>query len=320
MNGSPPPARVAYGPPKLRDIIKHALVRWKSLLGDVGYAPYELISEALAACTPSELAEIEDSTLQGVASRDLSLHTWPLWWKHCTTGIVASLGSLPAVLPPLAVALPSAAESRSTSTQGTSNGALLPTMIPSPGVQPADYRKVFNMLVAQLEERRASSRKKLREAWGALKQDVRTIQVGCTTALQITSRIQFILLAVKGLLLLFSVSSSLPMQVIEPVLKGGKGAVTGAKRHGKAPQQLNARQRIMKKLGIPAPKLAFASRPRGVTAANKKRDVPTLSALKGVGIHEDLNKNKSPLSSHAARHSPKKKKKNDLIEEDIFSC
>lgn len=89
-------ADASLGPPKLMTIVQQALIKLKSCIGDIGIVPIELLDGLFAALTPSELATVEDLT-----QRDLSPCTWPLWWKHCTTGSLTTLVPIPDPLPRL---------------------------------------------------------------------------------------------------------------------------------------------------------------------------------------------------------------------------
>lgn len=89
------------GAPSLLDIATAVLVQWKSSLGDIGHAPVELLASVFEACTPQELAAVEDATRAGIARRDLSHWTWPLWRRHCASRQLNMLGALPARPPPL---------------------------------------------------------------------------------------------------------------------------------------------------------------------------------------------------------------------------
>ena len=89
------------GAPSLLKIATAALLHWKSNLGDIGHTPAELLASIFEACTPPELADIEDATRSGIATRDLSHCTWFLWRRHCASGQLATLGALPAHPPPL---------------------------------------------------------------------------------------------------------------------------------------------------------------------------------------------------------------------------
>ena len=131
------------GPPTLLSICQDTIMRCKSLLGDLGSVNVLLIFDALKRCTVDELLEIEDATLAGVAQRDLSPYTWPLWWRHCTTGFLATITSMPKSLPEL-----------------DSHSMVDP---PEPGVKPADYRLVYEHLKQQAEDRRAYSGKRLKQ-------------------------------------------------------------------------------------------------------------------------------------------------------------
>lgn len=131
------------GPPTLLSIVQVTLKRFKSLLGDIGSVQVPLLWDALSACTANELSVIEDATLAGVAQRDLSPYTWPLWWRHCTTGFLSTITTMPKSLP--ALDSPSAVDP------------------PQPGVKPADYRLVYEHLQQQVEERRTMTGKRLKD-------------------------------------------------------------------------------------------------------------------------------------------------------------
>lgn len=106
--------------PTLQRLAVACLIRFRDALGDIGYAPVELLQDVLAACSPQQLAAIEDETLEG-SGRTLKPWTWQLWREHWQKQFAGSFGTpAPGALPPL----PPAAE--------VAEG--------EPGVQPADYR------------------------------------------------------------------------------------------------------------------------------------------------------------------------------------
>lgn len=109
--------------PTLQRLAVATLIRFRDALGDIGYVPVELLQDVLAACSPQQLAAIEDETLAGTG-RTLKPWTWPLWREHWQKQFASSFGTpAPGALPPL----PPAAEVA----QG------------EPGVRPADYRCAF---------------------------------------------------------------------------------------------------------------------------------------------------------------------------------
>ena len=106
--------------PTLQRLAVACLIRFRDALGDIGYAPVELLQDVLAACSPQQLAAIEDETLEG-SGRTLKPWTWNLWREHWHKQFAGSFGTpAPGALPPL----PPAAE--------VAEG--------EPGVPPADYR------------------------------------------------------------------------------------------------------------------------------------------------------------------------------------
>ena len=181
--------------PSLVQFTTAALIKWKALLGDVGHTPVELLAGVLAACSPQELADVEDGTREGIASRDLSHWTWPLWWRHASAGQLATLGALPVRPPPL---------------PASTAPAEPPPPPPQPGVAPANFRcgfrpalmldwpaypcqlfrcptthnprrLVYEQRMEALAAKQAASGKRLRGRWDeeAEKKKSRCIQVRC---------------------------------------------------------------------------------------------------------------------------------------------
>ena len=142
-----------HGIPSLLELSVAMLKRFVHVLDDLGVVPIDLIWEVLAAASPEELATIEDATAVGVSPRHLITETWPLWWKHCTSGSLAAFTTMPSNLPPLPM-LPK---------DGTpSRPACAHLTLPST-VIPADYRAVYTQLTQQLHQRRSQLGKRLKE-------------------------------------------------------------------------------------------------------------------------------------------------------------
>ncbi|PRW33814.1 transcription elongation factor B polypeptide 3 [Chlorella sorokiniana] len=128
--------------PTLQRLAVATLIRFRDALGDIGYAPVELLQDVLAACSPQQLATIEDETLAGTG-RTLKPWTWDLWREHWQRQFAGSFGAPASGTPP---PLPPAAE--------VAEG--------EPGVQPADYRALYERCQAELEQKRAESGARLR--------------------------------------------------------------------------------------------------------------------------------------------------------------
>lgn len=108
--------------PTLQRLAVATLIRFRDALGDLGDAPLELLGDVLAACSPAQLAGIEDETQAG-SGRCLTPWTWPMWHTHWAKQFGGSAPPPdPRTLPPL----PAAAE----------------VAAGEPGVPPADYRCV----------------------------------------------------------------------------------------------------------------------------------------------------------------------------------
>lgn len=266
------------GPPSLKDLAYKSLLHYKSHLTDIGYTPYELIQQVLEACTAEELMDIEDATKAGLAHRDLTSHTWPLWHKHCL-GLPASLGGLPSRLPPLPKGLP-AAEAAA-----------------GDDVKAANYRAVFEGLVERLKQRRALTGKKIRKAWDEEKRGKNKIQVRCLLLLEFTRKL---VLQMMGLV-------SHLVQVIEPLDRRRGQVGSNGGHHGVAqPHQPTIKQRLMKKLHIRAP------------AAMPLKHVPLISAKKPpprpLPTRTALIRPVAPTP----KAKPKPKQYIQLEEDDIF--
>jgi hypothetical protein len=80
--------------PSLRQLATSTLIRYRDCLGDVGDAPLELLADVLASCSPAQLAEIEDATLQG-SGRCLTPWLWPHWRQLFIAAFGEPTGSLP---------------------------------------------------------------------------------------------------------------------------------------------------------------------------------------------------------------------------------
>ncbi|GAB4821193.1 hypothetical protein N2152v2_008239 [Parachlorella kessleri] len=132
------------GPASLLDISRACLGRYRDCLEDVGFVPLDLLADVLAACSPEQLAQIEDGTLEG-SGRDLAPLTWPLWLSHLTFKFGA---------PPPGALLPKLPD---TGEQ--------PADPPEPGTRPAHYRQLYEQRLLELERRREVSGKRLRQLW-----------------------------------------------------------------------------------------------------------------------------------------------------------
>jgi hypothetical protein len=138
------------GPVSLLTIVQDVLVRWKSLLGDIGDLPFFLIKPVLEAADPNELMTIEDATRKGVAGRSLAPLTWYLWYKHCNSPRMARLASLPDIR---RFPLPDAIHQDDVS------------------IPPADYRRMYEDMMRQLQDKQKSTVKRVQEAWAGHAKD-----------------------------------------------------------------------------------------------------------------------------------------------------
>lgn len=147
----------SLGPHSLLTIVQSSLIRIKAHLGDVGAVPYQLLEPVLEACSPEELANIEDGTRGGIMKRSLTCLTWPLWYQHCRTTPLVRLTSCPD-----AKRFPLPGEGK--------EKQIARSIAQEKGIEMADWRSVYDAMVRQVEAKRDASVQRAKAAFGSQKQ------------------------------------------------------------------------------------------------------------------------------------------------------
>lgn len=75
----------------LAQLATKKLIECKSSLGDIGDVPVNLLEPVLVECDADQLDRIESSTARGHSGRDLSVDTWPLWYRFVKESMSTTL-------------------------------------------------------------------------------------------------------------------------------------------------------------------------------------------------------------------------------------
>lgn len=153
----------------LADLALKKLKECKGSLGDIGDAPLGLLEPVLVACDADGLDRIETSTARGHSGRDLSMDTWPLWYRFVKESMKTTLKKNEIL---------KGIDRRMYATVGgdTGKGRKVNDLTPlrhlvSPSVPPLDYKRLYKDVEKRKKERLVKKGEALRAKFRDLKEE-----------------------------------------------------------------------------------------------------------------------------------------------------